>query len=354
MDICAGDTLILTTGSGSSYLWSTGEITQSIAVTDGGVYAVTVMNESGCSANSEPVTIAINPLPEAEITADGQTSFCSGDSVALTSTDASTYQWSIGDTTQTILVQTGGVYQVTVTSADGCTAIAESVEVVVYAPVAEITVDGPPEACAGDTVVLTASVAPGYAWSTGDSLQTIEVVESGQYTVSVTDSLGCTGVSSVLIEIHELPQAPEITEDEGSLMSSAPFGNQWYLNGMLIDGATSQWYVPEESGLYTVALTDSNGCTVISDPYLFTIVGLNAPGAYRSLLIIPNPSTGRFRVEDAAGIVSKMALYSLTGKLVFQAETITGEFDLTHLPKGMYFVGAEIEGQVFRGKVILQ
>jgi hypothetical protein len=137
-------------------------------------------------------------------------------------------------------------------------------------------------------------------------------------------------------------------------MSSAPFGNQWYLNGILIDGATDQWYIPQESGLFTVALTDSNGCTVFSDPYLFTIVGLYDPEAYRSLLIIPNPNAGRFRVGYGAGIVFKMSLYSLTGKLVFQAETITGEFDLTHLPKGMYFVGAEIEGQVFRGKVILQ
>ena len=54
---CEGDTVTLTANEGVSYLWSTGETTQSISVNKQGYYSVTVVNENGCNLVSDPLFV---------------------------------------------------------------------------------------------------------------------------------------------------------------------------------------------------------------------------------------------------------------------------------------------------------
>ncbi|WP_372947736.1 cohesin domain-containing protein [Mariniphaga sp.] len=71
------------------------------------------------------------PPDQPVISADGPTSFCEGGSVVLTSGEAVSYEWSTGETTQSITVSAAGTYYVTVTNAEGCSATSETVEVTV-------------------------------------------------------------------------------------------------------------------------------------------------------------------------------------------------------------------------------
>lgn len=86
------------------------------------IYTATTTNGSGCS-NSSNVTLTVNPVPVVTITAD----YCSvPKKVHLTANCSSTvsYLWSTGANTQSIDVDISDDYQVTVTSASGCTATA--------------------------------------------------------------------------------------------------------------------------------------------------------------------------------------------------------------------------------------
>jgi hypothetical protein len=106
---CDGNNVVLTASSESAYLWSNGETTQSITVSTGGDYSVTVTNTNGCTAVSLATVVTVNALPSVPtITANGSTTICDGGNVILTSSAATGNVWSDGATTQAITATTGG------------------------------------------------------------------------------------------------------------------------------------------------------------------------------------------------------------------------------------------------------
>lgn len=108
-------------GTYNSYLWSNSATTSSITVGASGSYSVKVTNANGCSGTSAPVVVNVSSgCTKPTITAGGSiTNVCPGKTVTLTSSSASSYLWSTGATTQSIVVSAAGSY--TVTTGTGCT-----------------------------------------------------------------------------------------------------------------------------------------------------------------------------------------------------------------------------------------
>ncbi|MEL6132387.1 MAG: hypothetical protein AAFR59_03380, partial [Bacteroidota bacterium] len=135
-EITSCSDVILDAGtSGVSYDWSTGEMTPSILVTPPlmGVdtFTVTVTSNQGC-VGRDTATVAQGNAPDVDLGAD--TTSC--DPITLDAGNPGlTYDWSTGETSQTILADTSGVYTVTVTNTDGC----QSQDVI------DVTVAGPPD-----------------------------------------------------------------------------------------------------------------------------------------------------------------------------------------------------------------
>lgn len=111
---CSGDSVLLSvTEPFNAYLWSTGETTASVVAKTAGNYTVTVTTDEGCTAVSNAVAVITDPVQVPTITASGDTVFCEGEAVTLTSSPAFAFNWSTGDTTQSITVTQSGVYTVT-------------------------------------------------------------------------------------------------------------------------------------------------------------------------------------------------------------------------------------------------
>ncbi|MEQ1746444.1 MAG: FG-GAP-like repeat-containing protein [Saprospiraceae bacterium] len=147
------------------------------------------------------------PLPQ--IVANGSTVFCSGDSVRLAVVGTySAYSWSVGDSTTSIWANTTGQYEVTVTTAEGCTAVSNGLLVVVDpVELPSIAVAGDTIFCAGGSVRLTASPAAAYQWSTGETEPSIQASASGDYTVTVQGL--CSEFTSTPISVSVLePPVP--------------------------------------------------------------------------------------------------------------------------------------------------
>jgi gliding motility-associated-like protein len=137
------------------------------------------------------------------LTTSGPTTFCSGDSVTITASGAAPYLWSTGQTTTSITVTTGGTYSVTGTG--GCGSVIDSVIVtVITSAVTSVTPNGPTTFCQGDSVVLTASGASSYLWSTGQTSASITVSTSGSYTVTGTSSCG-TSNATLSVQVNQFP-----------------------------------------------------------------------------------------------------------------------------------------------------
>ena len=122
LSFCDGDSVELAVPAGfASYLWSNGSNGNQIFIASAGVYSVTILDSNGCG-NSDSATISLNAIPE--FTISGQETFCPDESVLLSvNDDFSEIQWNTGDQTQSIEVNTGGVYTATITDENGCSNI---------------------------------------------------------------------------------------------------------------------------------------------------------------------------------------------------------------------------------------
>ncbi len=267
---CQGGAVTLTASGGTSYLWNTGATTSSISVTTSGSYTATVTN-SGCSATANPVTVTVNPGPSMPvITPSGPTTFCTGGSVMLTASPASSYQWSNGANTNSINVTTSGSFTVTVFDGSGCSATSMPITVTANpapsTPV--ITPSGPTTFCTGGSVMLSASPASSYLWSNGSTSGNISVATSGTYTVTVYDPSGCSATSTaVTVTVNPAPTIPAITPSGpttfcagGSVMISAsPASSYQWSNGSNASSITVT-----TTGTYTVTVSNASGCTATS------------------------------------------------------------------------------------------
>ncbi len=132
--LCEGDTIKLSVSEiYKSYLWSTGDTTQSIVVTISGDYSVTVTNEFDCKSINT-FNIKFNPLPNPEIEVIGRDKVCIGDSILLNSKNTHTkYEWydkstnSVISNDKTTYIKNSGTYYLVVTNEFGCSKISNEV-----------------------------------------------------------------------------------------------------------------------------------------------------------------------------------------------------------------------------------
>ncbi|HRG59608.1 MAG TPA: GEVED domain-containing protein [Bacteroidia bacterium] len=276
--VCGNGSVDLTASGGDSYLWNDGiTTTPVITVSTAGDYYSVVSNTFGCSDTTSTITVGIFPAPTTPtITASGATTFCDGGTVTLTSSQANAYDWGSGNTNQDLVVTTSGLYTVTTTDINGCTAVsAPEVVTVNPNPIVTVTANGPTTFCLGGTVDLTSSAATGNVWTNSQTAQTISVSTSGTYSTTVTDANGCSGVSNaVAVTVNSVP-VPTITANGSlslcngatvDLTSSSSTDNLWST------GSTNQTITVSTAASITVTVTDTaTGCSATSLPTVTTV-----------------------------------------------------------------------------------
>ena len=191
--ICDGESTILTASGANSYTWSNGGTGASITVSPSTttIFTATGTDSNSCTS-SGGTTITVNALPSVSIS--GTLTYCSGASTTLDAGSFVSYLWSNGETTQTISA-TAGNYTVTVTDSNGCSNTSAQVAVSELA-LPTVAISGTLSYCAGSNTTLTATAGLNtYLWSSGETTQSITAT-AGSYTVTGTDSNGCSNTSS--------------------------------------------------------------------------------------------------------------------------------------------------------------
>jgi len=248
--------------------------------TSNGSYTVEVTDTNGCAGVSAPYVVSNYPAPVITGPATG----CEGSFVTLSTVLYASYQWYRdgviipGALGQTYDATVSGSYTVEVTDALGCTGISPAAKVVTFYPPPAPTITGPTE------TVCVANLSTGtytyYQWILdgtdipGATAKTYTTTVSGTYNVRVTDSRGCVGTSAdFIVSIFPLPSPPTVLgptsgcSETGVTLSTGVYSTyQWYANGTLIPGATTQNYLTTETGFnyYSVSVTDLNGCAASS------------------------------------------------------------------------------------------
>lgn len=313
---CTGGNVTLTASTGNSYTWSNGATTPSIVVTAAGNYSVTVNQGGGCIGTSAATSVTVNPLPTVGITANSSTTFCVGNSVTLTASAGNSYTWSNGATTPSITVNNAGSYTVTVNQGNACVNTSVPTLVTVNPlPIVNITASGPTSFCEGENVVLSSSTGSTYLWSNGATTASITASASGNYSVRVGNSNGCSNTSAATAVI--VSPKPAITlsafpftrlypglNTTLTANSTVPVTYSWFRNGNILAAPTGSTLPVnvDQLGNYSVRVTNAAGCSNTSA--LLSI----ADSASAQLFIYPNPNNGIFQVSYYNAGTSKQTI----------------------------------------------
>jgi len=153
-------------------------------------------------------------LPSFAIGASGPTTLCPGSSLTLAAPAGYDYLWNNGMVGQSITITTPGNYSLVAIDSQGCAAVSEILPVTIVGDeIPSLTLEGEEEICEGGFVVLTSSPATSYAWSNGETTQSITVTQTGDFAVTVQGQ--CAAFSSETIHIEVFPAlAPSATNVE--------------------------------------------------------------------------------------------------------------------------------------------
>lgn len=179
--ICTGATLTLDAGNpGSTYLWSTGASSQTIAVNTSGAYWVSVA--SGNCISNDTINVTFSQVLNVDLGND--TVLCQSVNLMLDAGNpGGTYLWSTNEKSQTIQITSPGIYWVSVS--DNNCSNADTINVSVISP-PDLGVNI--NMCKQNQIALDAGPSAGsYLWSTGENTQTIVVTQPGTYWVQVSD-----------------------------------------------------------------------------------------------------------------------------------------------------------------------
>jgi gliding motility-associated-like protein len=328
-----------------NYLWSNGNAT---ALNSGliiGTYGVTVTDAHGCTSSTS-VVISQPTLLTATISAVTNVSCFGGNNGSATVTAAGsvppyTYNWSSGSTNATAGGLIAGTYSVTVTDSHGCTATT-SVTITQPTLLTSAITSSTDVSCFGGsdgsaTVTGTGGTLPyTYLWSNGSINNFISNVISGNYTVTVTDALGCTITSSVVISQPPLLTASISSSNNISCFGgndgsatvtaaggTAPYNYQWSSGGSSdIEGNLT-------AGTYEVTVTDALGCSTTASVTLTEPTLLVSSIASSTNVLCFNGNNGSATVGANGGVAPYSYTWSTGDVTANISGLIAGTYSVT-------------------------
>ncbi|RCW90763.1 Ig-like domain-containing protein [Winogradskyella arenosi] len=218
VSVCENDDyeVELIASEGESYLWSTGETTQSIVVSPLSTTTYSVTVTEGVQEDSDEVTVFVGPSPEVTITNGATVEILSGDFVTLSAQGANTYEWDNGATQPNIAVSPSTTTTYHVRGFIGNCYDDQEVTVNVIEPV---VADAGEDVliCLDEWVTLEATGGDDYVWSTGETTSSITVSpeETTDYTVTVFNALDFDEATvQVEVNLNCTSGLPEDEEDE--------------------------------------------------------------------------------------------------------------------------------------------
>ncbi len=267
--ICEGDSLLLdgTTAGATSYLWSSGQSSPSLFISQAGTYTLSVTN-AFCPAETADFVLTLADSLTLDLGPD-QT-ICETSSVTLTADhpDATGVLWSTGATLPSITADQAGVYFATLTGAY-CPAVSDTMALATV-PVPEVELGPDQTICEGDSLLLQAQVqhADRYLWSTGSDQPTLLVTGAGSYELTVSNEF-CAPVSALIAIASEWPVEGGLLPDtvifcpleaailDGELAHATYYRWNTGATQALIEADSSGLYVLEAGNQSCGAVTDS-------------------------------------------------------------------------------------------------
>ncbi len=346
-------------------------------------YRVIVQNGVCPADTSATASVIVYPKPVANFTAD---TVCLNNTTTFTNTSTITggfiqfNQWAFGDnntsmsTNPTNLYTTAGTFTATLitTSNFSCMDTATVFVIVNALPPNTVSASGPLEFCAGDTLVLSAAIGGyDYLWNTADTTNSINVLTSGNYDVTLTDTLtGCTNASDIIaVTVFPTPvvfAGNDTTLSLGGSISINALGAgvvswSWFPNtGLNSASIPNPLASPIVTTTYQLIGTDVNGCTDTDSLTLTVIADYNVTV---SNLMTPNGDgyNDRWIVQNLENYPNtQVMVVNREGQVIFESSNYDNNWDGTNkfgkpLNDGTYYYVIQFDGsdKIYKGSITI-
>ena len=270
-------------GAGSyNFVWSNGQALSTATGLSATVYTVTATDANGCTSStsitlSEPTALNVSATQTTAVSCSGALDGVAGAN-ASGGVGAYTFNWSNGQASASATGLSAGTYTVTATDQNACIAI-DSVQLTAPATIAlssniSSNYNGAAISCNGAADGAAAVVATGgsgtytYQWlPSGQTNATASGLPANVYTVQVTDANNCNAFSTITITEPSLVVVSAILNstllcfgDADASATATGIGGTGALNYLWSNGQGTPTSTGLSAQLYTVSVTDQNGC----------------------------------------------------------------------------------------------
>ncbi|HSB92437.1 MAG TPA: PKD domain-containing protein [Flavitalea sp.] len=308
--LCGGQTVVLQAAAGLTYQWYkdgiaiNGAKAQQYTAGTTGAYFVALGTNGGCADSSRTVNVDVASAVDTTLLVNGATVLCNQNAVQLSAAPGLIYQWYKNGTTiqdarsQILTINTPGSYMAVLSNAVGCIDSTRLVTITNSNIDTAVVLSGPPTACTGQTVTMTAAAGFSYQWFkdrvaiANATARSYTAAVTGNYQVRLQSVQGCTDTSRTIAITISNNVIGSITPATASICNNVPVNltasggsvYQWYLNGTLIQNATAPVYQATQPGVYSVTIFNAGGCSAsaqntvnIQNAVLDTSISVNGP-----------------------------------------------------------------------------
>jgi len=253
-EACLGDSINLQIDSiFNGILWSNGSTNFEQFFSTSNIGWVSYSDSFLCDY-TDTLELVIHQLPVPSLS---DTSSCDS-ALTLSSGTFNSYSWSNGSSSETLIVTSSGSYSINVLDSNGCSA-ADTANVQFWMP-EEVNLGDDTAQCGG-SITLTTNVQGSQVWSTGDTVSTVLINTSGQYSIISSDINGCLSQDTIQVDLYSAPTQDwadtiSFCSDANATLSSKPFASYVWSTG-----DTTQSTSVANSGFYSVVFHDNQGCS---------------------------------------------------------------------------------------------
>ncbi len=198
---------------------------------------------------------------------------------------------------------------------------------------------------------ISASICNGQSYPFNNQNYT----QAGTYTKTVPTAYGCDSTITLNLQMGYTPDPPTIFLDASGLIAAnggITVDLQWYVDGIIITGATAQTYVPTTTGNYTVIAQYGDCYSGVSEIYTYNTTGLKE-SIFQNVYLTPNPTNGIFSIQNLLTEKTIVKIYNSQGQLMQQSQGVSN-FNISNYSKGMYTIHLQQDKSYATYKLIVQ